>query len=139
MTGPNEPMTDPDISVERSMVVDAAPDIVWEHVVDGTLASEWMGSPMTIDPRVGGGIGFAPDGVDFIGTVEELEQGRSITWSWRHPERDPSQVIITVVPEGDGSMVTVVERLLPYTVTDTRTRWPVVEERWLQMAVRLAA
>ena len=127
-----------DVSVERAVEVGATPETVWEHIVDGTLASEWMGSPITIDPRVGGVVGFAPDGTEFIGTVEEIEQGRSITWSWRHPDRDPSQVIVTIEPTGGGTMVTVTERLLPYRVTDTRTGWWVEEHR-SAFAVRLAA
>lgn len=127
-----------DVSVERSVEVGATPEEVWEHIVDGTLASEWMGSPITIAPRVGGAVGFAPDEVEFIGTVEEIEDGRSITWSWRHPDRDPSQVTITIEPGEGGTMITVTERLLPYRVTDTRTRWWVEEHR-SAFAVRLAA
>lgn len=106
--------------VERSVEVDASPEEVWEHIVDGTLASEWMGSPITIQPRPGGDVDFAPDGDEFIGTVEEVDPGRSITWSWRHPDRDPSQVTITLIPEGDGTVITVTERMLPYRITDTR-------------------
>lgn len=109
-----------DISVERSVEVGADPDRVWEHVVDGTLASEWMGSAIDIDPRVGGPVNYAPEGVDHIGTVEEVDPGRSITWSWRHPDRDPSQVTITLEPSEDGTRITVTERLLPYRITDAR-------------------
>jgi uncharacterized protein YndB with AHSA1/START domain len=119
-----------EVAVERSVTVEASPDEVWESVVDGELAGEWMGAPMSIEPRPGGRIDFAPDDVPYLGTVEEVDPGRSITWSWRHPDRDPSQVTITIEPEGDGTRVTVIERLLPYTVTDAR-EWPPVVTRGL--------
>jgi uncharacterized protein YndB with AHSA1/START domain len=128
-----------DISVERSMELEADIESVWENVVEGPLVSEWIGSPMSIEPRVGGAVDFAPDGEPFIGTVEEVVPGRSITWSWRHPDRDPSQVTITLEPAGTGTTITVVERLLPYRITDIRS-WPgVIEMRQRAMTVRLAA
>lgn len=109
-----------DIAVERSIEVEATPEEIWEFVIDGTLASDWMGAPISIEPRRGGLVDFAPDGVEHIGTVEEIDPGRSITWSWRHPDRDPSQVTITLEPGSSGTVITVTERLLPYTTTDTR-------------------
>ena len=120
-----------DVTVERSVTLDGSPEEVWENIVDGDLAGEWMGSPISIDPRPGGDIHFAPDGTPYIGTVEEVEPGRSITWSWRHPDRDPSQVTITVEPEGEGARLTVIERLLPYTITDAREHPPANTGRWL--------
>jgi uncharacterized protein YndB with AHSA1/START domain len=121
-------MEEPTVTVERSITVGASPEEVWEHVVDGTVASEWMGSPLTIDPRPGGRIDFAPDGTPYLGTVEAVEPGHSITWSWRHPDRDPSQVTITIEQTGEDTTVTVTETLLPYTITDTR-EWPPISEQ----------
>lgn len=125
--------------VERSIEVDAPLEEVWAHLIDGTLASEWMGSPITIEPRPGGDIDFAPDGVDFIGTVEEIDPGRSITWSWRHPDRDPSQVTITLTPGDNGTTITVIERLLPYRITDTREFGPGFDLSYRTDRVLLAA
>jgi uncharacterized protein YndB with AHSA1/START domain len=119
--GPHEAPTPEElVEVERSVTVAADPDEVWRHVVDGTVASEWMESPIGIEPRPGGRIDFSPDSVDFLGVVEEVEPGRSITWSWRHPDRDPSQVTITLEGVEEGTRVIVTERLIPYQVTDTR-------------------
>ncbi|MCI0426158.1 MAG: SRPBCC domain-containing protein [Actinobacteria bacterium] len=111
-----------DVTVERSIVVPAPSDVVWEHLVEGTLVSDWMESPVTIEPRVGGKIGFAPDGVEYLGTLEEIEPGRCISWSWRHPDRDPSLVTIRLEPGEEGTMITVTESLLAYSVTDARPR-----------------
>lgn len=102
-----------DIAVERTVELDADPDEVWERIVDGELAEEWLG--VRVDPRVGGDVAVSDR--PMIGTVEEIEPGRSITWSWRPVDGEPSQVTITVEPEGDGTRVRVVERLLEYRIT----------------------
>ena len=101
--------------VERSIEVDVPTEEVWRHVVDGDLAEEWLG--VEIEPRRGGAV-TVPD-EDMIGTVEEVEAGRSITWSWRKLDGDPSQVTIVIEPTDTGSRVTVTERLLEYRITGT--------------------
>ncbi|MGH8911345.1 MAG: SRPBCC family protein [Acidimicrobiia bacterium] len=99
--------------MERSVDVHASPDEVWERIVDGELDEEWLG--VSVEPRPGGPV-RVPDS-DTIGTVEEVEPGRSITWSWRQPDGDPSQVTIQIEPIETGSRVTVTERMLDYKVT----------------------
>lgn len=101
--------------IERSIEVEVPPEEVWRHVVEGELAEEWLG--IEIDPRPGGAV-TVPD-EDMIGTVEEVEPLRSITWSWRLPDGDPSQVTIEIEPTDTGSRVTVTERLLEYRITGT--------------------
>lgn len=100
--------------IERSVEVPAEPDEVWQRIVDGDLAEEWMG--IRVDPRPGGSVDVP--GSKMIGTVEEIVPGESITWSWREVDGEPSQVTIEVSPTGDGSRVTVVERLLEYEITN---------------------
>lgn len=99
--------------IERSVDLPAGPDEVWERIVDGDLAEEWMG--VRIDPRRGGRV-EVPDRLT-IGTVEEVIPGESITWSWREPDGDPSQVTIELQPSHVGTRVTIVERLLEYRIT----------------------
>ncbi len=99
--------------IERTVDLPASPDEVWERIVDGDLAEEWMG--VRLEPRSGGKV-TVPDR-DVIGTVEEVIPGESITWSWREPEGDPSQVTIEVEPTETGSTVTIVERLLEYRIS----------------------
>ena len=101
--------------IERSVEVPAEPTDVWGKIVDGDLAEEWMG--VRIEPRPGGGVSV-PDR-DLIGTVEEVDPGQSITWSWRERDGDPSQVIIRIEPTEVGTRVTIVERLLEYRITGT--------------------
>lgn len=100
--------------IERSIDIAAEPSEVWERIVDGELAEEWMG--IRIDPRVGGAIEV--DGRDMIGTVEEVIPGESITWSWRERDGDPSQVTIGIESTEAGTRVTVIERLLQYRITN---------------------
>ncbi len=101
--------------IERSIEVAATPDEVWKRIVDGGLAGEWLG--VTLVPRPGGQV-TVPDG-DTIGVVEGVEPGRSITWAWRRRHGDPSQVTIAIEPVGPGSRVTVTERMLEYTMTES--------------------
>ena len=99
--------------VERSIEIPCSPQEVWERIVDGDLSEEWMG--VVLEPRSGGGVTVANR--EMIGTVEEVVPGESITWSWREPAGDPSQVTIEISPSELGTVVTVTERLLEYTVT----------------------
>lgn len=99
--------------IERSVDVPAGPEEVWERIVDGDLAEEWMG--VRVAPRRGGDV-EVPDR-DVIGTVEEVVPGESITWSWREVDGEPSQVTIEISPTDGGTRVTIVERLLKYQIT----------------------
>jgi uncharacterized protein YndB with AHSA1/START domain len=99
--------------IERSADLPAEPEEVWERIVDGDLAEEWMG--VRVEPRPGGEV-EVPDR-DVIGTVEEVVFGESITWSWREVDGEPSQVTIDLEPIEDGTRVTIVERLLEYQIT----------------------
>lgn len=99
--------------IERSVDIAVTPAEVWDRIVDGDLAEEWLG--VTVEARPGGAV-TVPD-ADTIGTVEEVDPGRSITWSWRQPDGDPSQVTIDIEPLDGGSRVTVTERMLEYKIT----------------------
>jgi len=99
--------------IERSVELPAPPDEVWERITDGDLAEEWMG--VRVEPRQGGAV-TVPDR-DVIGTVEEVEPGESITWSWREVDGEPSQVTIDIEPHERGSRVTITERLLEYRIS----------------------
>jgi uncharacterized protein YndB with AHSA1/START domain len=99
--------------VERTIEIPAEPETVWERIADGELSEEWMG--VRIDPRPGGKVDV--QGRDMLATVEEVQPGHSITWTWRERDGEPSQVTIRVEPSEIGSVVTVTERLLDYRIT----------------------
>lgn len=108
----DEPHTQDQPEIERTVEVAADPEEVWERIVDGVMSEEWLG--VAVDPRKGGSVRVP--GEDMIGTVEEVEPGRSITWSWRQPDGDPSQVTIVIEPADGGSRVTVTERMLEFEI-----------------------
>lgn len=125
--------SDPLPSIDRTIDLDADPAEVWQRLTDGELTVEWLG--VTLDPRPGGSVAV-PDRV-VIGTVEAVQPNRSITWVWRDPDGDPSQVTIGLEPNGDGTRLTVTERLLPYTITGLAPI--VVDDRPLRPMLALAA
>lgn len=99
--------------IERSVDLPAQPDQVWEKIVDGDLAEEWMG--IRIDPRPGGDV--TVPGREMIGTVEEVDPGKSIAWSWRELDGEPSQVTIEIVPIEHGTRISITERMLEYRIS----------------------
>lgn len=99
--------------IERSVDLPAQPDQVWEQIVDGDLAEEWMG--IRIDPRPGGDV--TVPGREMIGTVEEVDPGKSIAWSWRELDGEPSQVTIEIVPIEHGTRISITERMLEYRIS----------------------
>ncbi|MGH8959000.1 MAG: hypothetical protein ACRDVK_10050, partial [Acidimicrobiia bacterium] len=48
--------------VERSVDLVVPPDLAWSHLINGELASLWIGGTMAIEPRVGGKVYLATDG-----------------------------------------------------------------------------
>jgi uncharacterized protein YndB with AHSA1/START domain len=113
-----------DVTVERSVVLSAAPETVWDHLSDGELLSGWMDGDVTIDARRGGSIRMArPGAPDVWGGVEDVVPGRRLQWCWRTDDGLPTMVEIEVEPAGEGSRVTVRETLLPWQVTEAPPRW----------------
>ena len=97
-------------------------DELWRHLVDGELASFWMGGVMTIEPRLNGRVLLHADEAPVVfGTVEELVAGESITWTWRTRDGEPTQVSIVVEPASDGSILRVTEQLIPYEIVHVPT------------------
>lgn len=77
----------------------------------------WMGGEMTIEPRLGGPVSLIVAGSPPVfGTVEEILPGGSITWTWRTAEGEPTQVVLNIEPDGEGSLLRVSEELLPYEI-----------------------
>ena len=103
--------------VERTVELPAPPEDIWRHLVDGSLASLWMGGRMTIEPRSNGRVRLhGGDTPEVFGTVEELVSGESITWSWRTSDGEPTQVSIVIEPAAAGSIVRVTEQMIPYEI-----------------------
>lgn len=92
-------------------------EVLWRYLVDGSLASLWMGGRMTVEPRWGGKVLLQTDSAPLIfGTVEEIVPGESITWTWRTSDGEPTQVQIRLTALPNGSAVAVIERMVPYEI-----------------------
>jgi len=101
--------------IERSVWLPADPATVWEHLTDGEMLGMWFDGDATITPRPGGDVRLDPgDGPMRWGTVEAVEDGAGIQWSWRAGDGDPSLVVIEIAPEDDGTRLSVTETLLDY-------------------------
>jgi len=113
-----------DVVVERSVVLPAGPDSIWEHLTDGDLLGDWMDGEVTIAPRPGGAITLAPpDGPVVWGTVEVVIPERRLQWSWRTDDGLPTQVEIDLDPAEGGTILTVRETLLPWTTSGLQPQW----------------
>jgi len=117
------PEQDPELPrVERAVELGVPASVLWQHLVDGELASFWMGGVMTIEPRLNGRVLLHADDAPVVfGTVEELVTGESITWTWRTIEGEPTQVSIVVEPGPYGSILRVTEQLIPYEIVHVPT------------------
>lgn len=108
--------------VERAVELGVPAVELWQYLVDGELASFWMGGLMTIEPRLNGRVLLDADDAPVVfGTVEEFVAGESITWTWRTRDGEPTQVSIIVEPASDGSVLRVTEQLIPYEIVHDPT------------------
>lgn len=103
--------------VERTIALPAQAGELWDHLVTGELASLWMGGAMTIEPRLNGKVRLVSEGApEIFGTVEEIVSGRSITWTWRTTDGEPTQVTLHLEQVEGGTLLTVTEQMLPYEI-----------------------
>ena len=89
-----------DAEVTRSVEVEAGADRVWELLADPEQRGAWLDDDEALVREM---------------RVDEVHLGRSLTWTWWHPD-DPAdvsqvQVVLTELPAG-GTRVAVTERLV---------------------------
>jgi uncharacterized protein YndB with AHSA1/START domain len=97
-------------TVERERVIDAPAENIWEALTDERLLSEWLGDDVELEPYEGGELAVRTDGEERIGTVERLDPGRELSFSWSGDGDAPSLVTLTLEPAIAGTRVRVVER-----------------------------
>ena len=112
-------------ALTREIVIAAAPETVWQHLVDPDKVARWMGRNISFDPRPGGeyrievGRGYAASG-EFV----ELDPPRRLvyTWGWEAVDGKEnavppgsSTVEIELVMEEDGTRLRLTHRDLPTT------------------------
>lgn len=98
--------------VERERTFDATPEEVWEAITDERLLAEWLVDDAEIDPEPGGELSMTVGDEVRRGSVERIEVGRSLAFTWSRDGEGPSLVEFTLEPVASGTRLVVVERSL---------------------------
>ena len=107
-----ELMLDTESRVERETVVDAGPGEVWEALTDDERLSEWIAPEVELDPVEGGEVIVRTGDEERRGTVEEVDDGERLAFTWERPGEGPSHVEFTIEAVPAGTRVVVVETAL---------------------------
>jgi uncharacterized protein YndB with AHSA1/START domain len=99
--------------VRRETTFDNEPGELWHAISDEEMLERWLGDEVELDPVQGGDIRVVTDGEERTGTVEELDEGNRIVFTWARPGEADSRVELTVLPDAIGSKLIVVESRPP--------------------------
>ena len=97
--------------VRRETTFESDPDELWHAISDEEMLERWLGDEVELEPVEGGDVRVVTDGEERTGTVEELDEGTRIVFTWARPGDDESRVELTVLPDAIGSRLIVVESL----------------------------
>jgi uncharacterized protein YndB with AHSA1/START domain len=102
------------LAVERSVLIDGAPEVVWEAITDPKHLEQWYapGCPWEIPAlQEGATIKFHNTDTDIqLATIEVLEPLREFTLRWQLDPMHPGLTLTNTFrlePESDGTRVTV--------------------------------
>jgi uncharacterized protein YndB with AHSA1/START domain len=112
--------------VTRSVVLEAAPDAVWDLLADDESRRLWLDDD---------------DAVTRAWRIDGTEVGRSLTWTWWHPD-DPqsaSQVEVVLDEQPDGGTRVVVTERLTASASAATARASVWDGRLLGLELLLVA
>ncbi len=110
-------MTDLPYTLERSIVIQAAPETVFRYFTDSARWAAWWGAGSTIDPRRGGLVYIRyPNGIEASGEVLAVEAPRRIVFTFGYASGTPmgpgsSQVTIILEPEGAATRLHLLHQL----------------------------
>jgi uncharacterized protein YndB with AHSA1/START domain len=117
-------MSDQERRVERETVLEAPSSQVWEALTDERLLGEWLAQDAELDPVPGGRASFRfADGEEREGTVLEVEEERSLAFSWARPGEPRSVVEFSLEPAVGGTRLVVVERGPILTAAVAGSQW----------------
>lgn len=126
--------------VEKTVQVDAPPDLLYELLTDAGHLVRWMAATAEVEPRVGGVIRWTHvNGDTCSGRFVELVPGRRIvfTYGWERADVEvppgSTTVEITLEPTGDGTRLRLVHRGLAGPMADAHAGG------WANYVGRLAA
>jgi len=105
MTESHDPVT-----VTRTVSFAAPTETVWAALSRPAELGEWLGGDVELDVRPGGvGTATLPDGERSI-LVTAAEPGERLSWLWWRRDGELSSVEFSLLPAGDATVLTVVER-----------------------------
>ena len=103
-------------TIERREHFDAAPHEVWDAIVDAEALSAWFGAAVDLEVHRGGRVRTVDaDGVERVGVVDDIVEGRRVTFTWMPVDDDDgpaSTVELEVAPCDDGTLLHVRETTL---------------------------
>jgi uncharacterized protein YndB with AHSA1/START domain len=106
-------------TVERTILIAASPETVWEFFVDPEKLTRWKGMQAELDPTPGGIYRCAViPGHTARGDFVELDRPHRLvfTWGWENESAVPpgtSTIEVELTPEGEGTSLHFVHRDLP--------------------------
>jgi uncharacterized protein YndB with AHSA1/START domain len=131
--------TDEATVIRRVIRIAARPETVFTFFTDPKKMVRWKGRQATLDPRIGGIYRVDINGRNIaLGAFVEIVPYRRVvfTWGWEGdgPPVPPgsSTVEITLAPDGDGTILTLIHRDLPAPTREAHAHG------WVHYLARLA-
>lgn len=143
-----------DLTIQRDVFVDAPADVVWRTITEPSSITQWFADEVELDARPGAEGTFVFDNEATAGpmtvaiAVETVEPPHRFAFRWGHElgatpsEQNSVFVQFTLVPEGDGTRLRVVESGLETASWPGLDRARYVDDHrqgWQQHFDRLAA
>lgn len=97
----------PGLAIEREVVIDAPPEVVWHTITDPEQISLWFADrvDLVIEPGAHGYMGFGDQGGPVV--IETVDPPSRFSFRWNHPVGEEPVVgnsmlvEFTLTPEGD--------------------------------------
>ena len=132
--------------IERTVSLNRAPSDVWKALTTAEGLSAWFGERATIDLRPGGAASMTfAGGMTVDMRVERVEEPAVFAYTWRLPDLpddDPRRTYVefTIEPDGDGTLLHLVETGFAQLPLDTRRdTYDSHSEGWSRELAELAA
>jgi uncharacterized protein YndB with AHSA1/START domain len=132
-------MPDATEPLRNEVRIAAPPEVVFPYFTDPARMVHWMGVAALLDPRPGGTFRVEANGRDVVrGEYVEVEPPHRVVFTWGFEGSDPfvaagsTRVEVTLQPDGDGTLLTLLHHDLPDATRDAHA------EGWTHYLARLS-